>query len=96
MAFIVILQILVPLASVGMILLGMMSRLSGGGMTPAYQEIGALMMWVSPVAALIGLILSLILWHIGQSTLAYAAILAPVAVWAGLILWLQIATRFFG
>lgn len=89
MAFIRVLQILVPLAIVPMMAIGFMSSLSGGGMTPAYQRIGGLLIWLSPVIGLAGLILSLILWHFGQSLLAYTAILTPLVIWAGLILWLR-------
>jgi hypothetical protein len=95
MAFIRVLQILVPLAIVPMMALGLMSMLSGGGMTPAYQQIGRVMLWLSPLAGIAGLILSLVLWHFGQSLLAYLAILTPLLVWAGLLLWLQIETGFF-
>ncbi len=91
MAFIRLLQVLVPLAIVPMMVLGFLSGLSGGGMVPAYQRIGRLLIFLSPVVGLAGLILSLILWHFEQSLLAYIAILTPAAMWVGLFLWLRMA-----
>ena len=89
MAFIRVLQVLVPLAIVPMMAIGFMSTLSGGGMVPAYQRIGNLLIILSPLVGLAGLILSLVLWHFGQSLLAYMAILTPVVMWIGMVLWLR-------
>jgi hypothetical protein len=94
MAFIRILQIVVGLGILPMMALGLMSSFSGGGMTPAYQDIGGKLLFWSPLAGVPALIISLLLWHFGQSVLAYIAILIPIAGWAYLLIRLRIETGF--
>ena len=74
--------------------LGFMSALSGGGLNPAFQRIGQLMIYLAPVT-IVCVIVAEVLWRNAQPTIAYIVLIVPIVIWIGLILWLQLATEFF-
>jgi len=90
-----ILQVIIACMIIPVMCLGIMAAFSGGGMTPAFQQIGKLLLTLAPLVGIIGIIASLILQRVGVSPLAYIALAVPVIVWVGLIIWLQRATGFF-
>ncbi|MEM7735205.1 MAG: hypothetical protein AAF267_05385 [Deinococcota bacterium] len=90
-----ILQIGVGVLSPLVALIGLMSALSGGGMTPAFQQIGRWLMYVPFPSAAVGIILSQLLWRWKQPWLALLVIVVPLIVWAGLLVWLDQRTGFF-
>ncbi|MEM6431412.1 MAG: hypothetical protein AAF708_19395 [Deinococcota bacterium] len=90
-----ILQIGVGLLSPLIALLGLMAALSGGGMNPAFQQIGGWLMYVPLPSAAVGIILSQLLWRWKQPWLALIVIILPLVVWAGLLVWLEQRTNFF-
>ncbi|MEL6270777.1 MAG: hypothetical protein AAFV33_15230 [Chloroflexota bacterium] len=91
-----VMQIAIVLLICPMVTLGLMSGLSGGGMTPAFQIIGGrLMGWSVPlVLACVGLA-ELIYRRTGQLAIAAALCLIPIGVWAWLVVSLQQQTGFF-
>lgn len=90
-----LLQILDVILILPMIVLGFMAGLSGGGVTPAFQRIGQLMLVVAPIVGIICVIVAEILWRGNQPTAATLVVLIPLAVYVGLVIWLQVATGFF-
>jgi hypothetical protein len=91
-----ILQIVDGLLILPMLALGFMSSLSGGGMTPAFQEIGQRMIATVLYLPVPCIIIAEILHRRTSFTWAgvvFAAI--PLVVWAWLVLRLQVATGFF-
>jgi len=89
-----ILQIVTGLLLIPMFCLGLMAGLSGGGLNPAYQRIGGLMLW-SPAVGILGLIVAELLHRFQLPTAALMAIFIPLLVWIGLLVWLQVETGFF-
>lgn len=90
-----LLQVINFLMIVPIMCLGMMSSLSGGGMTPAFQQIGRYMLLTPVPTALASIIIAEILWRLEQPILAYIALAVPFVIWVGLLVWLQIETGFF-
>jgi hypothetical protein len=90
-----ILQIGVGLLSPLMVLLGVMVSLSGGGMNPAFQQIGRWLLYLPLPSALGGIVLSQLLWRWKQPWLALLVIVVPLIVWVGLLVWLEQRTNFF-
>jgi len=78
-----------------MMCLGIMASLSGGGMNPAFQRIGQLLLTLAPLVGFLGVAASFILQRTGQTLLAYLALAVPVLIWVGLVIWLQRDTQFF-
>ncbi len=90
-----VLQVAVALSIIPMMCLGVMSGLSGGGLTPAFQRIGQLLLTLSPIVGVGGVAASILLWRWQLPVLAYAVIIIPLVMWVWLIVWLQSATGFF-
>ena len=90
-----LLQIAVSCLIVPMMCLGIMASLSGGGMTPAYQRIGQILLVLPPITGILAVVISFILQRLGLSTLAYVALAVPILIWVGLLIWLQRETGFF-
>lgn len=80
---------------VPMIACGFMSSLSGGGLNPAYQRIGQILIVVSPIMPVVCVVIAEVLWRYNQPYPAYIINVIPLLVWIGLLIWLQIATGFF-
>lgn len=89
-----LLQVLNVILILPILVLGLMSRLSGGGMKPAFQRIGIMMMYLAP-ATVVCVIIAELLWRGPQSILAQGLLIVPILMWIGLIVWLQRATQFF-
>lgn len=90
-----LLQIVDILIILPMMALGLMAGLSGGGLTPAFQRIGQLMLVTPPFVSIIAVIVAEILWRVDQKSWAYVVVLLPLVWYIGLIIWLQTSTRFF-
>lgn len=90
-----LLQIVVSLMVVPMMCLGIMASLSGGGMNPAFQRIGQLLLTLAPLAGILGVAASFILQRMEQTLLAYIVLTVAILVWIGLLVWLQRETGFF-
>jgi len=88
-------QILTLLGIVPMMLLGLMSGLSGGGLTPIYQRLGVFLMVKSPIIAVVCLVVAEVFWRLDQTTLAQLVCAVPGVMWLGLLAWLQYKTGFF-
>ncbi len=89
-----LLQIIDVLLFFPILALGLMSGLSGGGLTPAFQQIGTMMMWLAP-ASVVCAIIAEVLWRMNQQPLAYSVLVLPIIIWIGLIIALQVTTGFF-
>jgi len=89
-------ELLIGVLVVAMICLGLMSALSGGGMTPAFQRIGNILMAGSPIVGLICIVLAEVLGRTQYRPFAYGVLLIPIIFWVVMIIWLQRATGFFG
>jgi hypothetical protein len=79
-----------------MVACGFMSSFSGGGLTPAYQNVGRALIVISPIMPVICVIIAEVLWRYNQAYLAYIVNAIPLLVWVALLVWLQIRTGFFG
>lgn len=88
-------QIAVAGAILPMMALGLMSSLSGGGLTPAFQQIGGKLMNLSPVVGLASVATSWLLEQISLKPLAYLVLCIPCAMWGMLIMRLNRETGFF-
>ena len=90
-----LLQVVVFCMIIPMMCLGIMAGLSGGGMNPAFQRIGQLLLVLSPLLGILGIAASFILHRMGQTLIAYILLAVPVMIWVGLLIWLQRETQFF-
>ncbi len=72
-----------------MMVLGLMSGLSGGGQTPAYQRIGLRLMVHSPFLVLGCLLVGGVAWGLGITPVACGAALVPPGYLAFQMLLLQ-------
>jgi hypothetical protein len=80
-----------------MIALGLMSSLSGGGMTPAFQEIGGRMMGYGLFAPIVCILVAEGIYRLtSRAWLAIPVLLVPLGIWVWLIVLLQRETGFFG
>ena len=91
-----LLQLITLLLIVPMTCLGIMVALSGGGMTPAFQDIGSLLMYLSPTLPLVAVGMNEWLWRKERFTLARVVLGIPYFLWAVLLIYLQVETGFFG
>lgn len=91
---------LVGLLILPMMALGLMASLSGGGMTPAFQEIGSRLIVWSLFVPLVCLVLAEVV-HRFVKLPPYATVIAiviaavPIAMWVWLVVWLERETGFF-
>jgi len=90
-----ILQILVGFLIVPMMCLGIMSAMSGGGVTPAFQEIGGRLIRLSPLVGITSVGASWLLERMHLKPLAYAALVVPIVMWVALVVDLHRRTNFF-
>jgi len=90
-----LLQVTVALLIIPMMCLGMMIGLSGGSIEASRERIAETLLMVPPVAGIAALVASFILWRLDWSRLAYAALIAPLLIWVGLLIWAQQETGFF-
>lgn len=91
-----VMQVIVLLMTCPMIALGVMASLSGGGNTPAFQEIGRRLTSISFFMPILLLVVSeLVHRWLKLTWVAIALLVVPVVVWGWLLLWLQRETGFF-
>jgi len=90
-----ILQILIGFLIVPMMCLGGMSAMSGGGATPAFQEIGRRLMKLSPLVGIISVGASWLLERLRLKPLAYAVLVVPIVMWVVMVADLHRRTNFF-
>ncbi len=79
-----------------MMALGLMSSLSGGGLNPAYQQVGGLLLRMSPIIGVVCIIIAELLSRTQFRPLAYIVLAIPMVFWAVMLVWLQRETGFFG
>ncbi len=91
-----LLQLITLLLIVPLTCIGIMVSLSGGGLTPAFQDIGSLLMLLSPIMPLVAVGLNEWLWRKERFTLAGVVLAIPYLVWTVLLIYLQVETGFFG
>lgn len=91
-----IVQVVVVLMICPMVALGVMSSLSGGGMTPAYQIIGGrLVSWSFLIVIPLLLASEAVHRWLKLTPLAILVCLVPFGVWAWLLVALERETGFF-
>lgn len=90
-----VLQCATLLCVIPMMLLGLMLGLSGGGLKPIYQRVGARFLVGMPVVVIACLIFAEILWRNDANPFAYIVILLPFGLWISQLAWVQYHTRFF-
>ncbi|MEO1165999.1 MAG: hypothetical protein AAFV98_19605 [Chloroflexota bacterium] len=88
-------QILTACMIVPVMCLGLMSSLSGGGMTPAFQQIGQSLMTIAPLVGIATVVASVLLQRADRPILAYIVLVVPIIFWIGQLIWLQRETGFF-
>ncbi|MEM6281426.1 MAG: hypothetical protein AAF787_04460 [Chloroflexota bacterium] len=89
-------QIINAVMIVPIFCLGMMVSLSGGGVTPAYQQIGGQLMLMAFAAPLVCVALAEGVYRLAQQPLIGAVVcLIPFGVWVWLCIRLENATGFF-
>lgn len=83
---------------VPMMACGFMSMMSGGGQTPIYQDLGILLLMASPVVGIASVLLAEVIWRLAPNLRRIAVLIdfMPIMMWAGLMIWLQVETGFFG
>ena len=89
-----LLQVIDVLLFFPILALGFMSGLSGGGHNVWFQRIGTVMLWLAP-ASVVCVIIAEVLWRLNQQTLAFGLLILPIVTWVGLIIALQVKTKFF-
>jgi len=89
-----LLQVIDILLFFPILALGLMAGFSGGGNNIWFQRIGTAMLWLAP-ASVVCVIIAEILWRLNQQTLAFGLLVLPIMIWVGLIIALQIKTKFF-
>lgn len=91
-----VLQGLVILLVFLMIALGLMASLSGGGGTPAFQEIGGQLISLSFFVALPLLVASEVIHRrLKWTPVSLALLIIPLVMWGWLVVRLQRETGFF-
>ena len=90
-----ILQVIDFLLIGPMMCLGLMAGLSGGGLTPALQQVGTALLVVSPILAVVAIVAAEILLRVQLPIIGYVALAIPLLFWVAGVVWLQITTRFF-
>jgi len=88
-------QIVVLSTILPMMCLGGMSALSGGGVTPAFQEIGGRLMKLSPLVGITSVGASWLLERLRLKPLAYAVLVVPIVMWVVMVADLHRRTNFF-
>ena len=91
-----VLQVLVFLLVLPMIALGVMASLSGGGVTPAFQEIGGRLIGLSFFVSLPLLIASEVIHRwLKLTPVSLILLVIPLIMWGWLLVRLQRETGFF-